>query len=184
MLDEILKLIIPSVGLSVLIASGLIYIFKKFFEKKIETHFNKELETIKSNLTKQNMLLQEISKKQLEVFPPITEAVSRSRSIARDILNDLPIYQSDYRSKLGDLCIQIVEFLLRTRIYLPLALFEILHTYKENLQNFIFKYDLITNPENDEVNEGLLDNLKQIYNEIDMLYKKIVTQSQEILSIA
>ena len=124
--------------LSITLASGFgaslaLFLIQKYFDRRLDHHFNSRLEELKASLHLQSEVKNQITTQRLEIYPKIAESVYRLRNNSRE-MNELVPLTLDGALAFLRLAEQYTEQIYSARFYLELdGLFEQLHDYKDHV---------------------------------------------------
>lgn len=165
------------------IAAGVSFIFKRSFDAiiktQIEAHVEKirtdnavQLEKIRSDNAKALVYANVLVQNQAEHCSGLGEITTKSRKIARELIQELPIFDDDKFSLYRDLAMDYMNKLDAARVFLPASSYSNLHKHKGHMQQFAFDYNRMTGG---NARPALIDSLNNEFNEINLLCDAIVS---------
>lgn len=175
-----LPALLSSAGVAAVVSAILTYVFKPLIEARLQRSLSAQLEATRAEYAQEHEYVKELIKNNSELYPGLVESVYRSRNIARELYTRAPKFDPVLRAELGNLALAVTEGLFRTRVFLPLQVFEAIHAFKRKLQQFVFDYDLLTQGTS---NKAVLDSLRECTDELDRLYEEVVSLAQRELKI-
>lgn len=174
-----INIIITSVLSSSLASTIILYFSKKYFDKKIQYHFDKKLEIIKNELAVELGVKKDILKARVDGYGKIGEKVYHARNGCRDLLEKLNKNNiSDFNSKNIENDIEEVkDILVKYRTYFENSIFDEAHRFKNNLVKFyqiLGDMEFYANREEADKILNILEQLNDSYSQIDAGYKTII----------
>lgn len=198
-MNEIVKALLVSLSTSGL----LVYLFKRFFDKWVDSFFDKKIELMK--LENQKNLLeiqaklntavnsnQQVFNEEFKVFREFSNNVYRcrnrvrsiyeflsSRNVLQQAINHCDIEQNIQAVSILTSCYR--ELLFTNRLLLDDDFFEELHVFIRNIEDVIRSMQLYLN-EKDSLSD-CLDRIEIIYTRIDRAYPAIISNLRNGLGL-
>jgi hypothetical protein len=195
--------ILTKVVATIVTASFLIYLLKKFIERWLESFFNKKIELLKhenqknlleiqSTLNSTVYFNQQIFNEQFKVFREFSNHVYRCRNKVRSIygaLTEHNLRQNEMvhphiENNIGEVSSMIAsyrELLFSNRLLLDDEFFDELHAFIKNIEDLKLSLQLYSNGK-DSLND-CHDRIATIYTRIDKSYPSIISNLRNGLGI-
>lgn len=162
------------------------YFLKQLIKRWIQYEFDKKQKIFDSNEDLHKSVQEDILKKNLAIYPEITEVIYRLRNLARDASATEDVFGWN-KPQFAEYCYHLTQSLYKYRLFLDEETFKYLHNFKRYSQDIIVLSDITSRPENIEqplkVDPTTGARLSNISSQLDQLYEHIVHKLKEPLKI-
>ncbi len=181
-MTDIFQQIVASLVTTGTVGAVLIWFLKKYVDSKLNLFFELQAQKSKSDLELAAKFRERLLDVSTNAIAEIQQVVYRSRNLLRDAIGSKDAF---FASQFRSYCYHLTENLYQYQLYLPKSTFEMVHQYKEVVQDVVLIIDSTlrltsSSTESDSTTfkqlafEGeALDQCKRKYEEVDRLYKAI-----------
>jgi hypothetical protein len=169
-------------------ASLVLFLVQKYFERRLDHHFNTRLEELKASLNLQGEIKNQIASQRLEIYPAIAELVYRLRNSLRDMNETKPLTIDDALS-FQRLAEEYTEQIYSARFFLNLdGLFAPLHEYKKHVlaaKHLLLDWIHLAqdpSPKNKEEINRVLAQLQEVYVYMDDGHERLIESLTRLTS--